>query len=102
CPGWGVLRSLRFRGAAGGGHSSRGVDVLLDVVVVTLARELLDHQAENDEAAVAVGPFRPGLEFQRVIDEELQVIVQFAQAVLFRMKRRAKNVAKPGRVGEEM
>src|SRR5215213_1611727 len=73
---------VSLREAARELHARAVVDVLLDVVVVALARHLFDDEAEHDEAGVAVRPARARLEPERLVSEEREVVLDLAQLVL--------------------
>ena len=54
-------------------------DVLADVVVIALAGNFLDDDAEEQEAIVAVVPLRAGLEFERAALVEVDVVLEEAE-----------------------
>src|SRR5207249_6506309 len=87
---------------AGSGHARRFVDVVTYIVVVALAAYLFDHDAEQDEAVIAVPPLAARLELQRPVAVQLDVIVEGAQLQPVDLKLRAENVSGPAGVRQQM
>src|SRR5271165_2863901 len=78
---------LVFGLGAGGGHPSRLVDVVADVIVIALAAHFFDHYSEQNEAVVAVLPAAAGgREAESAVAVELYIILQCAQLLAVRVK----------------
>ena len=92
-----ALRRVRgervHRPARGPRHPRRLEDVTPHVVIVILARQAFDHESEHDVAGVRVPLLCPGLELQRLVDEQRQVIGQPPDVAAGLARRRGGDVA---------
>jgi hypothetical protein len=77
-------------------------DVLADVVVIALAGNFFDDDAEEQEAIVAVVPLRAGLEFERAALVEVDVVLEGAEVEAVLVEFRPEDIAGASGVGEEV
>src|SRR5215813_6392439 len=100
---YGTIRDTLIFGQRGSGsHSGRLVDVLRDIVVVTLAAYSFNDDAEQKETVVAVLPTAAGLESQPALAIKLDVVLERAEFQSVLVEFGAEEISCAARMREQM
>src|SRR5215472_15015358 len=98
----GTLGNLIIFGQGiGRGHSCGSKDMLADVVVITLAADLFDDDAEQDKTVIAVFPARAGFKSESAVLVEFHIVLKSAKLKAMSVEIGAEDVAGATGVGEQ-